>query len=71
MVFIPISLLILSWIITILLLVNSAVILVNIFDFPADATRHVISFLAAVGVITGLIFVFTVILRRLDILRRH
>ena len=72
MVFIPVPLLIIAWIISILLLVNSSVILVNIFDFPANAIRHFISFLAAAGVVTGFIFILAGIVRRLDILgHRH
>jgi|GEM_PF-2734219 len=71
MVFIPVPLLILAWIIAILLLANSSVILINIFDFPANVVRHIISFLAAAGLVTGLIFILAGIIRRLDLLRRH
>ncbi len=71
MVFIPVPLLILAWIIAILLLANSSVILINIFDFPANAMRHIISFLAAAGTVTGLIFILAGIIRSLDLLRRR
>jgi hypothetical protein len=68
MVLIPTPLLIIAWIISILLLVNSSVILVNIFDFPANTLRHVISFFAAAGVLTGFIFILAGIVRRFDLL---
>jgi hypothetical protein len=71
MVFIPVPLLILAWIITVLLLANSCVILANIFDFPANALRHLISFLAAMGVLAGLVFILAGIVRRFDLLKRQ
>lgn len=71
MIFIPTPLLILAWIISVLLLVNSSVILINIFDFPADALRHVVSFLAAVGAITSLVFIVATIFRRFDLTGRR
>lgn len=70
MVFIPVPLLILAWILAILLMVNSCVILANIFDFPANAMRHVVSFLAAAGVITGFVFIIAGIVRRADVLKK-
>jgi hypothetical protein len=71
MVFIPVPLLILAWIITVLLLANSCVILANIFDFPANTLRHFISFLAAMGVLAGLVFILAGIVRRFDLLKRQ
>jgi hypothetical protein len=71
MVFIPVPLLILAWILAVLLIANCSVILVNIFDFPANAMRHFVSFLAAAGVVAGLIFVLAGIIRRFDVLKRH
>ena len=47
----------LAWIMAILLLVNCLVILLNIFDFPATGIRHLISFVSALGVVAGLVFI--------------
>jgi hypothetical protein len=71
MVFIPVPILVLAWAVAILLSVNSCIILVNIFDFPANATRHVVSFLAAAGVFAGLVFIIAGIVRRFDLLKKH
>jgi hypothetical protein len=48
---------ILAWIMAVLLVANSLVILINIFDFPATGMRHIISFVASLGVVTGLMFI--------------
>lgn len=71
MVLIPTPLLILAWILALLLLANSAVILGNIFDFPPTFARHVISFLAAAGIVAGIIFILASIVRRFDLLKRN
>ena len=71
MVFIPVPLLILAWVLAILLMANSCIILINIFDFPADAMRHVVSFLAAAGVFAGLVFVIAGIVRRSNVLKKN
>lgn len=47
----------LAWIMAVLLLANSLVILINIFDFPATGIRHLISFVSALGIGTGLMFI--------------
>ena len=57
---------ILTWAMTMLLLANSVVILINIFDFPSSGLRHLVSFIAAVG----LIFVTTVLMRYFNYTKR-
>jgi hypothetical protein len=47
----------LAWIMAVLLLANSLVIIVNIFDFPPTSIRHLISFVSALGIVTGLMFI--------------
>ncbi len=54
---------IIAWIMSVLLLANSLVILVNIFDFPATGLRHLISFVSALGVVTALMFIVLGILQ--------
>jgi hypothetical protein len=71
MVFITVPLLILAWILAILLMANSCIILFNIFDFPANAMRHLVSFLAAISVVASLIFIIAGIVRRSDILKKR
>jgi hypothetical protein len=61
---------ILAWIMAVLLLVNSLVILVNIFDFPATVARHLISLVSALGVVAGLMFIVLGISQRLGFSRR-
>jgi hypothetical protein len=46
-----------AWIMAMLLIVNSLVILINIFDFPVTGMRHLISFTSALGVIIGFMFI--------------
>jgi hypothetical protein len=62
---------ILAWIMAVLLLANSVTILINIFDFPATGIRHLISFVAAGGVIAGLMFILIGISRYLFFLKRR
>ena len=61
------SIVIIAWIMTALLLANSFVILINIFDFPPTGLRHFISFTASAGVLAGLLFIVLTILRFFDI----
>jgi hypothetical protein len=57
---------ILVWIIAVLLLANSLVILVNIFDFPVSGMRHFISFISALGLLASLLFVIFSLLQLLN-----
>jgi len=59
-----------AWIMALLLLANSVVIMLNIFDFPATGIRHLISFLSALGIFSGLTFVTLGVLRLFG-LSRH
>jgi hypothetical protein len=70
MIFIPVPLLILAWVLAVLLTANSCIILINIFDFPTNAMRHVVSFLAAAGVFAGLVFIIAGIVRRSNMLKK-
>ena len=56
----------LAWIMDVLLLANSLVILINIFDFPATGIRHLISFIAALGFLSGLLFIVPGIIQFLN-----
>lgn len=60
-----------SWIVAVLLLANSFTILINIFDFPPTAVRHLVSFEAAAGVLVGLFFIIMGIIRYLDFPKRR
>jgi hypothetical protein len=62
---------ILAWIMGVLLLANSFVILINIFDFPATGLRHFVSFIAAAGVVAGLLFIVIGISRYLSFPRHR
>jgi hypothetical protein len=48
---------VLAWVMAVLLLANSIAILINIFNYPATGTRHLISFIAIAGFIASLIFI--------------
>jgi hypothetical protein len=61
----------LIWTMVILLLANSIIILVNIFDFPSSGMRHLISFIAAAGFVTVLVFLVSVLSRFLKFWKRH
>jgi hypothetical protein len=60
----------LAWIMAVLLLANSLVILINVFDFPTTGIRHLISFLSAMGIVTGLMFIAVGISRFLGFHKR-
>lgn len=47
---------ILTWIMAALLVANSLVILVNIFNYPPSGMRLGLSFIAAAGLVAGLIY---------------
>jgi hypothetical protein len=55
------------WVVASLLLANALIILTNLLDFPPTPARHVISFVAACGLIAGLFFIVMEVLRFLDI----
>jgi hypothetical protein len=57
---------ILAWIMAVLLLANSLVVLVNIFRFPTPGIRHIISFLSALGLLSGLAFIIPGVLQLLS-----
>jgi hypothetical protein len=52
-----------AWIMALLLLANSVVIIINIFNFPATGIRHLLSFVSALGIFSGLTFITLGILR--------
>lgn len=61
---------IIAWIMAILLLANSFIIMINIFDFPVTGIRHLISFISALGIVTGLIFIMLGISQFLGLTKR-
>jgi hypothetical protein len=60
-----------SWVIAVLLLANSFTILINIFDFPPTAMRHLVSFEAAAGALVGILFIIMGVMRYLDFPKRR
>jgi len=63
-------LVILAWIMAVLLLANSLVIIINIFDFPGTGIRHLVSFMSALGILVGLLYIVLGILQFYNISKR-
>ena len=57
----------LAWIMAVLLIVNSLVILVNIFDYPVTALRHLFSFSSTIGLFAGVLFIIIGILNLISL----
>ncbi len=47
---------IIAWIMAVLLIVNSSMIIFHIFDFSPSGIRHLVSFVATLGILTGFLF---------------